>query len=88
VSVGIFLLKSIALFSLEITQIQLRRSGEKAKPVGLECSMIDKVGKRIFDPAKIIVGPSQIMQGSLPRFGVFPLIRCSRSRFLHITISC
>jgi hypothetical protein len=57
-----FLLKSIALFSLEITQIQLRRFGEKAKPVGLECSMIDKVGKRIFDPAKIIVGPSQIMR--------------------------
>jgi hypothetical protein len=63
VSVGIFPSQvDRAVLARDHTNPIETRFGEKAKPVGLECSMIDKVGKRIFDPAKIIVDPSQIMR--------------------------
>jgi hypothetical protein len=50
-----FFPNSIALFSPETTQIQLGRFGEKAIPVGIEYSVIDKVEKRILDPARTIM---------------------------------
>ena len=68
--------------------IQMRRFGEKAMPVGIECSVIYKVEKRVFDPAKTIVDPSNNAQdacAAIRRISPDPLQPIS---FLRITISC